>query len=67
MPPHPLSLAGAQTEPDDRRADYRYEVASASRAESAIWSAIHVTGGSANAVLGRLPYTPSKGFISGMG
>ena len=67
MPPHPLSLAAAQTEPDDPRADYRYEVASASRAESAIWSAIHVTGGSANAALGRLPYAPAKVSSAGWG
>jgi hypothetical protein len=33
----------------------------------AIWSAIHVTGGSVNVVLSRLPYTPTEGVISAMG
>src|SRR5215470_10303686 len=49
------------------RAAARTTPAADSRSDSAIWSAIHVTGGSANAVLGRLPYAPSKGAISGMG
>jgi hypothetical protein len=34
--------------------------AATTRAESAIWLAIHVTGGSANAVLSRPPYAPPK-------
>ena len=56
-----------RTEPLVMRALTRTNAAVVSRAESAIWSAIHVTGGSANVVLSRLPYTPTKGVISAMG
>jgi hypothetical protein len=63
----------ATSEPDnptelvDRRTTATMRSSAGQDAYSAIWSAIHVTGGSANVVLSRLPYTPTKGVISAMG